>query len=281
MKKFNLHLMSLLVLFLASLFVACDSQQKEEMAEIKIEKSSYSKVLSFAVNETIGQVVGDGAELTVSKDQVRKVMESNYKDDTQIDDIYVAKEEGEYYLYGKGFNSKKESRIIRYKLRVDGNGGVKTINGGTDSCSGVNCSYCVFEAGSGCDCRRAGDPWDGGASYCNHSTSTGAAGVHLLDATFSAAGVDGEGQIVGEVSSSQVDPELLAQLSNGEDFVLENDYILPAEAVQQIYGNSGQTPPFEGDLTVPAGQYQTDTVASAIVIVIVTDDTIIIIVIND
>jgi len=39
-----------------------------------------------------------------------------------------------------------------------------------DTCSGVNCSKCSFTKDGGCKCDKIGSI-NGGASYCNHSTS--------------------------------------------------------------------------------------------------------------
>ena len=280
MKKHHIHLNNLLLLLMATFFVACGPQQKEERSEIRVQQNASSKILKFAVNEKIGQLVGDQLELTANKALLQRVMESNYQDDTKIDNIYLAVEEGQYFLYGTGFNKKNESRNIRYRLRVGTDGGLKTINGGTDTCDGVNCDKCKFTSGIGCDCTQTGSGT--GSSYCNHSTSGGAA-VHLMDAVFSDASIDDDGQILGEVSAGEVDPELLDQLFNGEALTLDNDYIVPAEIIEQIYGNSGLPPAFEGDLTVPAGQYPVDVDAAqgVVVIVIVTDNgTVVVIVVN-
>jgi len=39
-----------------------------------------------------------------------------------------------------------------------------------ESCTGVNCSKCVFRKKGGCKCEKAGSI-GGGASYCNHAIS--------------------------------------------------------------------------------------------------------------
>ena len=253
----------LFAFLMAALFVACGVDQKEEFTEIKVKTTPQSSLLKFELGEKVGEIQGSELAFTVRTDQIKQVMESNYRDGTIMDEVYLAKEEGQYFLYGKGFNSKKESRIIRFPLKADSNGSLQ-VNGGTDSCAGVNCSYCVFTAGSGCDCNREGD-WTAGKSYCNHSTSTGVANLHLLDVAIENAVVNGD-NIEGYVNSSDVDPELLLHLQNGENFVTDTDFVIPEETVQTIYANSGTAPQFEGALTIPMGEYEVNATQGIIII---------------
>lgn len=51
-----------------------------------------------------------------------------------------------------------------------------------DSCAGVNCEYCVFQPGVGCDCQKPA----GQNPVCNHSTTTTSPGFG--DPTFTAEG---------------------------------------------------------------------------------------------
>lgn len=70
------------------------------------------------------------------------------------------------YLFSKG-----EHAVYRINLEVSTNFLQFATTGLTaESCSGVNCSHCVFKEGGGCDCQKTGDIM-GESPYCNHSVS--------------------------------------------------------------------------------------------------------------
>jgi len=258
MQKSNILFWFILVFLMASLFFACGPDQSDALNDLTIEKSKNSASLNFSKNDKIGKVNGEELIFTVDQDQIIEVMESNYKDGTKINEVYLEKQQGQYYLIGKGFNDKNESRILRYLLNTDSKGSLITVNGVADSCNGVNCSYCVFTAGSGCNCQTVGDPWNGDRAYCNHSTSTRMAGLQLLNSAVAAAEATEDGVITGNISSDQIDPELLDQLSQGTPLTTDTDFVISEETMNDIYASSGVPAMSEGPVTIGAGTYDVE-----------------------
>ncbi|PTX61671.1 hypothetical protein C8N46_104315 [Kordia periserrulae] len=79
------------------------------------------------------------------------------------------------FIQGEGINENGYAVLFRTEIKIEQIGSnkysLKRINAKFgESCSGVNCSKCVFAEGGGCDCETTGSILHG-PGYCNHSTS--------------------------------------------------------------------------------------------------------------
>lgn len=121
---------------------------------------------------TIGTVQTDGTvQWSVTEAQINTYLtdvmnnQQGYTGTITTSTIVYISSLGYWTLYGIGADGTN-SRIIRVELSKDSNGDLSVVGGGeTETCTGVNCSKCVFPDTGGCDCD------DGGTGSCNHTIS--------------------------------------------------------------------------------------------------------------
>lgn len=78
--------------------------------------------------------------------------------------------EERYYLIAQGTIQGK-AVILKVDLEMRLGGYHTPFSPQGESCTGVNCSKCVFLKAGGCGCGNIGNPTEPGGGYCNHTTT--------------------------------------------------------------------------------------------------------------